>query len=395
MELRPIRQDELGDYIATTMSAFHRELSDEDREHYSSAAEADRYLAWFDGGRIVGTTGAFTREVTVPGGVLRSAAVSAVGVRPTHRRRGLLTGLMRAQLDELREHGDAIAMLWASEGPIYGRFGYGVAARGGRLVAHRPRARMATLVANDPPLESGPAATHIDAMHAIYERVRPGRPGMLDRPGPWWDYRTYDPERGRDGAQPLQAVVADDGYALYAVKPGQDDGIQTGEVRVREVVAATPAAHARIWAFLLDQDLTHTIDWGLAPSDEPLWLELADPSAMRMRLFDSLWVRIVDVPSALAARSYALDPDVVIEVADSFCPWNEGRYRLAGGACERSGVEPDLALDVADLGAAYLGGTTLASLAAAGRVDELTPGALARVSRAFRGDVDPWCPEIF
>jgi predicted acetyltransferase len=395
MELRPIRQDELGDFIATTMSAFHRELSDEDREHYASAAEADRYLAWFDGGQIVGTTGAFTREVTVPGGVLRSAAVTAVGVRPTHRRRGLLTGLMRAQLDELRERGDPIAMLWASEGPIYGRFGYGVAARGARLVAHRPRARMATLVPNDPPLAAGPAAAHVDAMHAIYERVRSGRPGMLDRPGPWWDYRIYDPELGRDGAQPLQAVVADDAYALYAVRPGQDDGIQTGEVRVREVVAATPAAHARIWAFLLDQDLTGTIDWGLAPSDEPLWLELADPSAARMRLFDSLWVRIVDVPSALAARAYALDPDVVIEVADSFCPWNEGRFRLAGGACERTDADPDLSLDVTDLGAAYLGGTTIAALAAAGRVRELTPGAVTQASRAFRGDVDPWCPEIF
>jgi len=395
MELRPIRQDELAEFIATTMSAFHRELSDEDSEHYASAAEADRYLAWFDDGRIVATTGAFTREVTVPGGVLRSAAVTAVGVRPTHRRRGLLTGLMRAQLDELRERGDAIAMLWASEGPIYGRFGYGVAARAARLVAHRPRARLARTVPGDPPLAAGPAADFVDLMSAIYDRVRPGRPGMLDRLGVWWDYRLYDPERSRQGAQPLQAVVAGDGYALYAVKPGLEEGAQVGEVLVREVVAATPDARARVWAFLLDQDLTLKIDWALAPSDEPLWLELTDPSAARMRLFDSLWVRIVDVASALAARTFAVDPDVVIEVADSFCGWNAGRYRLAGGACERTDAEPDLALDVTDLGAAYLGGTTLAALAAAGRVRELTPGAVGRTSRAFRADVDPWCPEIF
>src|SRR4051812_39294954 len=120
MELRPIRQEELAEFIATTMSSFHRDISDEDRDHYASVYEPDRYVAWFDGGRIVATTGAFTREVTVPGGALRSAAVTAVGVRPTHRRRGLLTGMMRVQLDELRERGDAIAMLWASEGAIYG-----------------------------------------------------------------------------------------------------------------------------------------------------------------------------------------------------------------------------------------------------------------------------------
>src|SRR3954452_22646920 len=133
MELRPVTQDELPSFVATTMSTFHHDVGDEAIEHYASTHEVGRSLAWFDGGRIVATTGAFTREVTVPGGALRSAAVTAVGGRPTHRRRGLLTGMMRVQLDELRERGDAIAMLWASEGAIYGRFGYGVAARGGRL----------------------------------------------------------------------------------------------------------------------------------------------------------------------------------------------------------------------------------------------------------------------
>jgi predicted acetyltransferase len=395
MELRPVTPDELGEFVSATMSTFHRDLTDDDREHYTSTVEPERSLAWFDDGRIVATSGVFTREVTVPGGVLRSAAVTAVGVRPTHRRRGLLTAMMRRQLQELRERGDAIAMLWASEGPIYGRFGYGVAARGGQLVAQRPAARIAAPVPADPVLRAGPVRDHIDAMAPIYDRVRRGRPGMLDRPGLWWDYRTYDPAHSRGGAQPLQAVVGDDGYALYAVKPGMEEGTQTGQVRVREVVAATPAAHARIWAFLLDQDLTRTITWDLAPSDEPLWLALGDAHAMKIRLFDSLWLRIVDVPAALNARAYAVDPGVTIEVADAICDWNAGRYKLSGGSCDRTDADPDLALDVADLGAVYLGGTTLASLAAVGRVRELTPGALSRASRAFRGDVDPWCPEIF
>src|SRR4051794_3459787 len=189
MELRPARQDELAAFIATTMSTFHEDVRGEDREHYSRTAELDRSLAWFDGERIVATSGAFTREISVPGGVLRGAAVTAVGVRPTHRRRGLLTGMMRRQLEDLRERGDAIAMLWASEGPIYGRFGYGVAARGGSRVARRPAARLGAPAPNAPPLAAGPAPDHVDSMRAIYDRVRPGRPGMLDRPSVWWDFR--------------------------------------------------------------------------------------------------------------------------------------------------------------------------------------------------------------
>jgi predicted acetyltransferase len=190
-------------------------------------------------------------------------------------------------------------------------------------------------------------------------------------------------------------VTVDDGYALYAVRPEFDDDGPAGEVRVRELVAATPTAHARLWAFLVDQDLTRTVTWHAAPVDEPLWLMLTDPRAVRITLSDSLWVRLVDVAAALGARSYASDADVVLEVADEFCAWNAGRYRLSGSGCERTDAEPDVALDVADLGAAYLGGTTLRSLAAAGRVRELTPGAVVRASAALRGEVEPWCPEMF
>jgi predicted acetyltransferase len=164
---------------------------------------------------------------------------------------------------------------------------------------------------------------------------------------------------------------------------------------VRELVAATPEARAVLWAFLLDQDLTRTVTWELAPVDEPLWLMVTDPRAVRRKLGDGLWVRLVDVAAALAAREYATDPEVVLEVTDAFCPWNEGRYQLAGGACQPTDAEPDLALDVTALGAAYLGGPTLHELAAAGRVRELRPGELARASSAFRGEVAPWCPEVF
>jgi predicted acetyltransferase len=318
-----------------------------------------------------------------------------VGVRPTHRRRGLLTAMMRRQLEDIRAAGEPVAALWASEGAIYGRFGYGIAARMASLTARRPAARLAAAPPVADSLRAGPAADHVENMRATYERVRGERPGMLDRPGAWWEARLYDPESDRKGAQPLQALVVPDGYALYAVRGDRDEEGPAGEVRIRELVAATPAARALLWDFLLDQDLTRTVTWPLAPADEPLWLMLTDPDAVRLVLQASLWVRIVDLPAALGARRYASDPDVVLDVADAFCPWNAGRHRLAGGGCEPSHAEPDLALDAAALGAAYLGGTPLVDLAAAGRVTELRPGALARASAAFRADVAPWCPEIF
>jgi predicted acetyltransferase len=393
VELRPAIREEFTDFSRAALSAFHRELNDEERERYERINEPERSLAWFEAdGRIVATTMAFTRRLTIPGAIVPCAAVSAVAVVPTHRRRGLLTAMMRRQLDDLRERGDPVAALWASEGTIYGRFGYGIAARAARLEARRPQARLARAPRHDVPLAVGPAGDHVEAMRAVHERVRPHRPGMLDRPGPWWKERLHDPERDREGAQPLRAAVVEDGYALYAVRPGHDDDGPAGEVRIRELVAATPEAHGRLWAFLLDLDLTRAVTWEEAPLDEPLWLALEDPRAIRTTVLDSLWVRLVNVGAALAARRYAGDADLVIAVEDGFLPANAGRYRLTG---ERTQDAADLELDAAALGAAYLGGTTLTALAATGRVRERTPGAVSAASSAFRGEVEPWCPETF
>jgi predicted acetyltransferase len=394
MELRPATREEMDDFGRAVMSAFHAELTEEDIRHYERIDEPERTLAWFDDGRLVAGAAIYTRHLTVPGAIVPCAAVTGVGVRPTHRRRGLLTAMMRRQLEEVHARGEPVAALWASEGAIYGRFGYGIAARIGSLTARRPMARLTAPPPGDSP-RAGAAADHVEHMRAVHERVRAARPGMLDRPGPWWDVRLHDPESRRRGAQPLQAVAVPDGYALYAVRGDRDEDGPAGEVVVRELVAATAEARALLWAFLLDQDLTRTVTWTLAPPDEPLWLMLTDPDAVRVVLETSLWARLVDVAGALAARSYASDPDVVIEVADTFCPWNAGRFRLAGGACERTDADADLALDASVLGAAYLGGTTLRELAGAGRVTELSPGALERASAAFSGSVAPWCPEIF
>ena len=397
VELRGVAPEEMDAYTDAAMFAFHHEASAEERAHYLRVDEPERVLVWDDGGAIVATAGAYSRTVSVSEGTVPCAAVTAVTVLPSHRRRGLLTGLMRRQLDDLREGGEPIAALKASEGGIYGRFGYAPAAYEAVLRARRAERRLLVGGRGEvpPPLRIVPPADAVEAMRPVHEAERARRPGMLDRADAWWDDRLLDPASERDGATPRRAVLTDGGYALYAVAGRDDPRGPQGEVRVHELAATTPEVRAQLWSFLLDQDLTATLSWSGAPVDEPLMLMLVNPRGADLAPRTALWLRLVDLPRALAARAYHGDPNVVLEVTDAFCPWNAGRWRLAGGACERTTDTVDLALDTTVLAAAYLGGTTLAQLAAAGRVDELKPDALQRASSAFLGALAPWSPDGF
>ena len=236
-------------------------------------------------------------------------------------------------------------------------------------------------------------------MRAVHEALRPQVPGMLDRDGPWWEDRLRDHESDREGAQALRAAVTEDAYALYAAKLDFEYDRPAGQVLVREVLATTAEARTAIWGFLLGLDLMTRLRWELAPSDHPLPHMVASAQDATTRTADALWVRLVDLPRALAARSYREPFEVVLEVADEVCPWNAGRWALrwdgSTATCARTAIPAGLELGAADLGAAYLGGTTLDQLARAGRVTELRGGALAAASRAFQGERAPWCPEIF
>lgn len=399
MEPAPITRDEVDAFLGALNLAFHREPGGPGHDRYARLIEPERCLAARDGARIVGTAGIYSRRMTVPGGERPVAAVTLVGVLASHRRRGVLSALMRRQLADVHERGEeAFAALWASEGAIYGRFGYGMAAASGRLEVRRRQAGLPR-----PPAPGGLAlespADAVPAMTAVYDAARRKRPGMLDRSPAWWEFRIADPAELRDGADALRAVVLDGAYALYAVKSSWDRGRPAGEVRVREAMAADPGALAALWHALLSLDLTEQVVYDLAPADHPLPLMVAEPQAVELSLSEGLWIRLVDVDRALAERSYAQPFEVVLEVTDDVCPWNAGRHALAWdgtrAACEPTRAAADLALDVADLGAASLGGTTLDALALAGRVRELRPGALAVASPAFRGVREPWCPEIF
>jgi predicted acetyltransferase len=405
--LRPIDRTEFPAYFRALSETFGEDPRDTDRDADAAIFEPERSLAGFDGDRMVATAGIFSRQMTLPGGPKPVAAVTMVSVAPTHRRRGLLTEMMRRQLTGLHEErAEPVAALWASEAAIYGRFGYGMATR---QIALSGRTRDLAL---RPDIDVGTGRIQLATaeqarpwLAEVYDRVRPREVGWLDRRGSWWNYRLHDPDHWRDGATAYRFALNTQedgqvtGYAVYRVKRIWDRGHAESEVSVHELVATTPQAYAAIWSFVTNLDLTRVVKKRIAALDDPIVHQITNARILRAELFDGLWVRLADVRRALADRRYAADVDVVLEVTDEFCPWNAGRWRLRGGAdgaeCERTGDAADLALSAAELGAGYLGGIRLAGLAAAGRVTELRPGALVAASRAFAGDREPSCPEVF
>jgi predicted acetyltransferase len=377
--------------------------SDEQVGSLARVMPADRLHAAWDGARVVGGAGVFPFEMTVPGGrVVRAAGVTVVGVMPTHRRRGVLRAMMRAQLDACRAHGEPVAYLWASEDGIYGRFGYGMGSLTAEIdVAHERSSYHAT---PEPFGETRlvPLGEAEALVAPVWERVVAVTPGMFARSPAWWQARTLaDPEwrRGRGGE--LRCVVLESGgrsraYALYRVNPMLERGVQTGTLDVVEALGDSPGATRAIWRFLLDVDWTARVRASLLPIDHPLVLLMAEPRRLRVSLRDGLWVRLIDVGAALVARTYAPTDPVVIEVGDEFCPWNQGRWRVSAGAVERTREPADLSGDVTALGSVYLGGFTWTQLARSLRVTELRPRGLARADALFtRSDPAPWCPEIF
>jgi predicted acetyltransferase len=398
-DIGPIRAEEARPFLLATVDAFQEDPHDEDLDLWTRMLEPERALAARSGGAIVATSALFTLRLAVPGGVEPMAGVTAVGVDPVHRRRGLLDRMMRAHLAAIRERGEeALSALWASEAGIYGRWGFGQATRIVDLHVRSPEARLLGGPAPDRPRAADPADL-LPELRAVYAALQPTLPGLVERTELLWEDLLADFEHVREGFGRLRGLITDDGYALYSVKEHYDDGRIQNVVRIRELMAATPAAHAVLWEHLLGLSLTRTVEWPLAPEDEPLMHRLTDSRAVRAPVHDGLFVRLVDLGRALAARTYAAPLDAVLEVADDACPWNAGRWRLAadvgGATCERTDGAADLALSATELGAAYLGGTPLALLAAAGRVEERTAGAVEAASRAFRGVREPWCPWPF
>lgn len=396
--------DDLGRALGAIGHYFGWVPDPEDVERFAKLLPAERMHAAFDDGNVVAGAGAFAFDMTVPGRVaIPCAGVTVVGTLPTHRRRGLLTRMMRAQLDDLHERGEPIAALYASEETIYGRYGYGLASL--RQEVRLPRT-WAALRADAPP-SSGVVRliAREEAARAfprVYERVRKTTPGFLSRSGDWWTLRRLwdHPDRRPPGGGPLNYALVElngraSAYALYRFVQREESGHWTRRLHVIEALGDDVTGTREIWRFLFGIDwVDEILAWHLSV-DHPLMHMVARLDRLDLGVETGLWVRLVDVGGALSARGYSADGRVTFEVTDTFGPWNAGTWTLEGGVARRSRRRPDLRLDVTSLGATYLGGFSFAQLSRAGLVEEARRGAAARADAIFASDRAPWCPENF
>lgn len=366
--------------------------------------EWDRLAGAEIDGRLAGVHSVFSLDMTVPDGDVPAAGLTWVGVHPQFRRRGVLRAMMEHHLAAVRERGtEPVSVLWAAEPGIYGRFGYGLATYGLSMTL----ARGADLV--DVPgtqdlhvrFDNVDVERHTALLQNCYEAFRRTRPGAVSRGNLGRQQQLLsDPKAWRDGAERKKVLVVEDGAgnvraaALFRRKEAWEPTGPAGTVRVSHATALDPAAARVMWGRLSDLDLMAKVSTGPLATDDPLLFLLTDLRAAQVRLTDGLWVRVVDLPAALSARRYTTDVDVVLEVSDAMCPDNAGRWRLVAGpdgaGCERTSAPADLRLDDRALGAAYLGGRTLAALAGAGLVQADDPVVLDRASRAFGWHVAPY-----
>jgi predicted acetyltransferase len=396
---------EMRDYVVGAFTAFSEHIAEPDIEPWTRLLEPDRALAAYDGtgpgaDRLVGTTAAISFDLTVPGASLPAAGVTIVGVHPTHRRRGILRRMMERQLDDVRERGEAIAVLWASDAGIYQRFGYGLASFHGAIkidrqhnAFRRPHEPTGTLRL----IGLDEART---AFPPVFDAARRERVGFFTRSTAYWDTWVFAyPDAWRHGRGDPFHVIHEvdgtvDGYVRYAIRSGERT-----ELSVMDMVAATPAAHLDLWRYVLDVDLVNRVECWNSAVDDPLLLAVDQPRRLEMTIGDALWLRIVDVEAALAGRRYRGEGRVVLELSDAVLPSNAGRWALdvdgGVGALRRTDEAAEVALDTTDLAATYLGGVSFTRLAAARRVAEHTPGALERADRLFGTAVAPWVPSVF
>jgi predicted acetyltransferase len=404
LRIRPIRNPAEYEAAIGAISHYFGGLrSSEDAERFALVLPAERMHAAFDGDAIVGGAGVLPFELSVPGARLPCAGVTVVGVLPTHRRRGILDRMMRAQLADIRDRGEPVAALWASEETIYGRFGYGLAAQD--VMIRAPRAQAA--LRPDLPGRTGTTrlVDHDEAMRIfprIYDRVRLRSPGFVSRTTAWWEGRQLAdrPDRRRGGGELNRVLFELDGrpagYALYRIKLEFEEATNRSQVLVVEAVGESSVATREIWRYLLGIDWVEEIRCDLLAADHPLFLLVQRPNRLNWKVFDGLWLRLVDVGVALSSRGAATDGRVTFDVCgDPIFLDNVGTWTVEGGEARRSRRRADVRLDVQALASAYLGGFGFAELARAGRVEEGTRGGIARADALYRVDAKPWCPEIF
>ncbi len=363
----------------------------------------ERALAAFDHDELVGTAYSHLFELTLPGNTqITAAGVTDVGVLPTHKRRGILTQVMTRQLREAKERGESVAILIASESVIYGRFGYGVSSYLFDIELETRFGAFRTGLE-----ETGGRVSFVDEDTAdkifpeIYDRWRKQQPGAIPRAEEWWAFVQAERKAGAEAHVVYEAADGRvEGYIRYGTRSKWDAGLADSTIAEQDFITLTPRARRALWRHVLDVDLIRAVHMGAQPVDDPIRWWLANPRAMKVtRYGDFFWTRILDITSALEARRYRLDTELVLDVHDPLFEENAGRFAISidGGVAkvERTSRDADLELGIADLGSIYLGGVTAGELAIGGRVIENAPGALGRADAAFSSSPKPWSATWF
>lgn len=405
-EIAAATEETAESFLRAVYRAFGADYpKNEERElrRFLATMPLARTRAAFEGNEVVATLGNAPLPLRVPGGSVPMAGTTMVTVQSTHRRRGLQRELMTSHLEDARAHGEPIAGLWTSQVPIYGRYGYGNSHDRYEVDIDAGSLDMrAGEVAGDVRFVDPGEAPGL--LGPVYDRAMVERPGMLGRSADWWRWEIlHDDEARRHGMSAFRIAVREgpagaDGYVIFRQRENWDGFVARGKLSIAELVATDHRARADMWRYITNVDLYPVVDyWNLPTDDELLW-RVADSRKLRRRVWDGLWLRILDVPAALEARSYLADGGLRIRVSDPLFPDIERTYELAvvdgRATCRVVDGEPDVTMGIEILGALYLGGRSAASFHRAG----LVTGSEASIRRAdsmFRWHVDPWCPEIF
>lgn len=413
ISLRQPEAAEIRTWFRVLDAAFADDVSDAEFEDELRQLEPDRIVGAVEGDAWVGAGAGYSLRLTVPGGVdVGAVGITAIGVMPSHRRRGILRQVMRWLVDQAGERGEPVAILWASETAIYQRFGFGIGTLQGTFDIERSRTRFAHPVEPLGRMRLVDRDEALELIPPVYDAMRSRIPGSVSRRDLKWRHQLLDDAewtRRGNGRKFIVVLELDGevrGYAIYRVKTEWDERGPNNTLTTMEVLGLDAAAERTIWEWLFGIDLVAHIKGWRTRVPQPLLLQLAEPRRLGLAVREGMLLRILDLPAALEGRGYDTAGTITIEVNDELRPSNAGRWRLSvsGGAAsgDRSVAsvtaatdEPDLSLDTMDLASVYLGAFRFADLARAGRVRECRPGAIAAADRIFASDTPPWCSTMF
>lgn len=404
VEIAPVGSDQVETFLRTSGLAFGFDVENEGRiTRFAELCEWDRTRVAYDGTEMVGTSGAFSLDMTVPGSTMACGGTTIVSVLPTHRRRGILRAMMDAHLADVRDRAEPIAALWASDSAIYGRFGYGCAATGVDIEVECDHSEFHRLAPNASPIRLIDKDEAEDLLPPFYDSTRLDYPGHFARSELWWTHRRFIDERDtRQGATAYRYAVAEvdgqlTGYVQYRFKEDWRENHGRGSVKVRELLGADAGAWAGLWRYLLDHDLIEKVAADDRSADDPIFELLAGRRRAKAVATDSLWVRIMDTKAALEGRRYSGLADLAVELHDPL-DGTTSTWRLdlhpEGGNVSPDDQEPDVSMDLEDLGACFMGWSRFETLHRAGRLTG-DPVAVSALDRAFTWSPGPWCPEPF